>query len=194
MRMRTVACVLAMVLLVTGCTPSPVLNGDPTPPIPPTAPLLPSATPTAPESQSASEMADGFALVTVADDDYGLAPPPGSRLRLITWAEQYCEKEGLSPCAGIQERAVDLCIEKWDCHPAVLVPFMEGTAAFLTGGIFPEPQIVAVWRPEAHRDVERFGGARRLLEAYLLTVGVCPDTGDEHPQGEACPRMEENTD
>jgi hypothetical protein len=102
---------------------------------------------------------------------------------VIAWAEQYCELEGLSPCEGLADRAAALCIERRDCHPAVLVPFKEGTVAFVAGGVFPEPQVIAVWRPATDPELAPFGGARELLEAYLLTVDVYPNPLGLTPDG-----------
>jgi hypothetical protein len=108
------------------------------------------------------------------------------------WATDYCESADLSPCTGIEQRAVPMCIERRDCHPALLVPFDQGVAAFASGGIFPEPRVFAVWRVEADQEVAQYGGTRKLLEAYLLTIGVCPDArpGDENlggdPRGPTC--------
>lgn len=71
----------------------------------------------------------------------------------------------------------------------MLVPFEEGTVAFVSGGIFPEPRVFAVWRAETDPDVAPYGGARKLLEAYLLTVGVCPNEGGGNPRGASCPSL-----
>jgi hypothetical protein len=105
---------------------------------------------------------------------------------VAAWAEEYCEQADLTPCTGIKDRAVPLCIEKWDCHPALLVPFKEGTAAFVSGGIFQEARVFAVWRAESDPALAQYGGARKLLEAYLLTVGVCPLEEGGPPQGKTC--------
>ena len=72
---------------------------------------------------------------------------------------------------------MDLCIETRDCHPALLVPFDEGTVAFLAGGNFVHPMVIAVWREESDPDLVQYGGARALLEAYLRTVEVFPRAG-----------------
>ena len=120
---------------------------------------------------------DWLEFVTIGADEYGLAPDGWSTYGpVIAWAEQYCKLEGLSPCEDLADRAAPLCIERRDCHPAVLVPFEEGTVAFVAGGVFPEPQVIAVWRPATAPELARFGGARKLLEAYLLTVDVHPST------------------
>lgn len=39
------------------------------------------------------------------------------------WVEQYCQHVDPSSCTGITDRAVKLCNEWPDCHPALLVPF-----------------------------------------------------------------------
>ena len=147
-------------LLLAGCT-APALTAEGTP----LDQQMPSPSPT-----------DWPQYVTIGADEYGLAPDGWSTYGpVIAWAEQYCELEGPSPCEGLADRAAALCIERRDCHPAVLVPFEQGTIAFVAGGVFPEPQVIAVWRPAADPDLEAFGGARKLLEDYLLTVDVYPN-------------------
>lgn len=93
------------------------------------------------------------------------------------WVEAYCQASGNTPCTGIHDRAVPLCIEKRDCHPGLLVPFRNDVQAFLTGGIFGDNMVVvAVWRPESHKSVAPFGGSQRLLEAFLSTMEVWPES------------------
>ena len=76
--------------------------------------------------------------------------------------------------------------------------FEEGTVAFVAGGIFPEPQVIAVWHAESDPDLAQYGGAQTLLEAYLLTVGVCPDgrraTCPSDPPPAAVPTPSEGDD
>ena len=167
------AIVLVSALLFTGCTASPPSAEEPTSPSPVgNSEPLPSPT-------------DWTEFISIGLDEYGLAGDGWSEDQVEVWAEQYCELEDLTPCEGVADRAVQLCIEKWDCHPALLVPFEEGAVAFLAGGIFPEPQVVAVWHAESDPDLEQYGGAQALLEAYLLTVGVCPNDGVD-PRGATC--------
>ena len=66
---------------------------------------------------------------------------------LQDWIENYCEESGNSPCSGIDDRAVELCLEKWDCHPGLLVPFKYDVQAFFSGGIYAQDAmtVVAVW-------------------------------------------------
>ena len=166
--------VLASALLLAGCTASPPSAEEPKSPSP-VANAVPMPSPT-----------DWTEFISIGPDEYGLAGDGWSEDQVLVWAEQYCELEGLTPCEGVADRAVHLCIEKWDCHPALLVPFEEGTVAFVAGGIFPEPQVIAVWHAESDPDLEQYGGAQTLLEAYLLTVGVCPDEEGRDPRGATC--------
>jgi hypothetical protein len=105
---------------------------------------------------------------------------PGTRIEstadIADWVEDYCVAEGRSACTGIQERGVPLCLEKWDCHPGLLVQFGTDVRAFFSGGIYDADAmtVVAVWRPEDDSSVEAYGGARRLLEGFLSTMQVWP--------------------
>ena len=96
---------------------------------------------------------------------------------LPAWVHDYCEASGIStPCAGIEDRAVELCLEKMDCHPGVLVPFESEVQAFFRGGIYNQGAmtVVTVWRGESDPSVARYGGAQRLLEGFLSTMQVWP--------------------
>ena len=95
---------------------------------------------------------------------------------LVAWVEDYCEASENTPCSGIADRAVELCLEKRDCHPGLLVPFESDVQAFFSGGDYAADAmtIVAVWRPESDASVAPYGGARRLLEGFLSTMDVRP--------------------
>jgi hypothetical protein len=56
------------------------------------------------------------------------------------------------------------------------VPFQDDVQAFFSGGIYDGDTmtVVAVWRGERDRSVARYGGAQRLLEAFLSTMQVWP--------------------
>ena len=97
---------------------------------------------------------------------------------LVDWVENYCERSGIRPCTGIADRGVELCVEARDCHPGLLVPFEEDVQAFFSGGLYSseEMTVVAVWRSESHPTVQQYGGAQRLLEAYLSTMQVWPSS------------------
>jgi hypothetical protein len=93
---------------------------------------------------------------------------------LEQWVASYCAQTINKPCTGIHERATPLCNERRDCHPAMLVPFENDVEAFAAGGTFPGVLVMAVWRADAEPTVAPFGGATRLLEAFLSTAGVFP--------------------
>jgi hypothetical protein len=95
---------------------------------------------------------------------------------LQTWVEDYCEATGNAPCTGIADRAVELCLEKRDCHPGLLVPFKDDVQAFFSGGMYDADAmtVVAVWCSESDSSVVTYGGAQRLLEGFLSTMKVWP--------------------
>ncbi|HEY8170596.1 MAG TPA: hypothetical protein VIH24_05805 [Candidatus Limnocylindria bacterium] len=121
----------------------------------------------------------------VPTDVDGFAP----RSDVETWIEEYCGKTGSGSCAGILDGAVPMCVEVRDCHPGVLVgvtpPFEREVQAFFTGGEYAgQMVVVTVWRAENDPSVARYGGARRLIEAFLLTMCVSPDdTREPFPCG-----------
>ena len=57
----------------------------------------------------AAPLATGTSIESVAD--------------IEAWVQAYCEASGNTPCTGIHDRAVQLCLEKRDCHPGLLVAF-----------------------------------------------------------------------
>ena len=172
-----VAVSVFVVLLLSGCT-APAPTADVTMSPPTTSSATPSTSTTAAaEVTPFPSPTDWFEFITISSDEYGLAPDGWTTYDpVINWAKRYCESEGLSPCEGLGDRTALLCIETRDCHPAVLVSFDEGTVAFAAGGVFAEPQVIAIWRQESDPELAPFGGARKLLEAYLLTVDVHPNT------------------
>lgn len=99
-----------------------------------------------------------------------------SREDFVAWAEEYCQESGSTPCSGIDDRAVDLCLEKYDCHPGLLVPFSTDVHGFFTAGIYPGDAmtVVAVWRGNSAPAAAPYGGSQRLLEEFLSTMQVWP--------------------
>jgi len=109
------------------------------------------------------------------DQEMGVESQTASWANVAAWAEEYCRAAG-TPCEGIIDRAVPLCLERRDCHPGILVPFQDEVRAFFTnGGPGADMVVIAVWRPESHPSVAPFGGARQLLEAFLSTMCVWPE-------------------
>lgn len=95
---------------------------------------------------------------------------------LEAWVVDYCQKTKNTDCATIHDRAVPLCVEKRDCHPALLVPFADDVQAFGYGGVLPDGKMVVmtVARGETDPNVAPYGGATRLLEAFLSTMNIWP--------------------
>jgi hypothetical protein len=127
-------------------------------------------------SHEAFTSADGHVRVSVWNAPLEASTREESTDYLVEWIENYCEQSGNSPCSGIADRAVELCLEKRDCHPGLLVPFENDVQAFFSGGIYAQDAmtVVAVWRPESSRFVASYGGSQRLLEAFLSTMEVWP--------------------
>ncbi len=95
---------------------------------------------------------------------------------LGAWAEDHCVEANNSPCAGIEDRAVELCIEVRDCHPGLLVHFRDDVQAYFSGGLYDDTAVTVatVWRGESAPAVAEYGGAQRLLAAFLSTMQVWP--------------------
>jgi hypothetical protein len=96
-----------------------------------------------------------------------------SRPALIAWVEEFCDSaDYFEPCDGIAERAIPMCRERRDCHPdAVIVPFDEDTVAFFVGAE-DALTIAHVPRGDADPAAAQYGGAIRLLQAFLETMNV----------------------
>lgn len=101
---------------------------------------------------------------------------------LEAWIGAYCQKTGSESCAGILDGAVALCREIRDCHPGLLVgvapPFDREVQAFFSGPDTNEQiTVVTVWRAEDDPSVAQYGGARQLIEGFLLSLCVVPEPG-----------------
>ena len=102
---------------------------------------------------------------------------PETTAGVAAWIETYCEAAG-TPCPDVETRAIPLCIEVWDCHPGLLVPFGDDAQAFLTGGIFGENiVVVAVYWGDSGSAVVGYGDARQFLEGFLTTMDVWTTDG-----------------
>lgn len=113
--------------------------------------------------------------------------------RVEAWIEEeYCPRTGSSSCAAILDGEVELCIEVRDCHPGVLVgvtpPFVREVQAFMTGGVVGAEHLVVVtiWRTADDSSLDRYGGGRRLMEAFLEPLCVWPRDDRPAPSPEGC--------
>jgi hypothetical protein len=119
-------------------------------------------------------------------------PSCGTSMRqwwgVVKWVVGFCRQSNAPSCTGVVDRAVPLCIERWDCHPGLLVPFENYVQAFLPemtddSSGWNQMIVVAVWRGDSDPTVARYGGSRQLLEAFLSTMLVCPARLDQAPWG-----------
>jgi hypothetical protein len=90
------------------------------------------------------------------------------------WAKVYCEQTKNTDCATIHDRVAPMCVEKRDCHPALLIPFKDDVQAFANGGDAGTGLVVAVWRGESAPATASYGGSQRLLEGFLETLNIVP--------------------
>ena len=141
---------------------------------------------TAPHSAGADHFTspDGKVRVSAWEIPLDSGANLDSRAELLSWISDYCTRSGGSGCAGIQDRAVPFCNERRDCHVAFLVPFDDSpplawTGTFAGGSFDGTVLVTAVWRAENGPEVAPYGGARRLLEAFLSTMNIVTATGDQ---------------
>jgi hypothetical protein len=85
------------------------------------------------------------------------------------WIQDYCQvMEADSPCTALQGTVP----ASMDGHAGRLVLFKSDTQAFIPVG--DRMYVVACWRSENEPSVVPFGGATRLVEAYLSTMHLSP--------------------
>jgi hypothetical protein len=110
-------------------------------------------------------IAPGSSILATA---WSVAVQPGTSAE--AWLRAYCLiVDSSSPCATIQDRAIAVTV---DGHAASLVPFNEDTQAFI---LFEHRMyVVAVWEPDSDPRTAPYGGAIKLLEAYLSTMHLLP--------------------
>ncbi len=119
---------------------------------------------------------DGTIRVSVWSAPLEPATGSGSKVDILQWVQAYCEQGPSGPCSEIGDRALDLCLEEFDCHPmkGVLVPFTFDAQAFVTGSPFGADTVtvVAVWRNPQETLTAPYLKSQRLLEAFLSTMDV----------------------
>lgn len=123
-----------------------------------------------------SSPGDGGVVVSAWAVPLAPGAVPESRAALNAWVKNYCLSSGESPCAGMADRAVELCPQLMDCTEGLLVPFSDTVQAFFLSSSHGTDTmtVVAVWRSETHSSVVPYGGARTLLERFLDSMGVWP--------------------
>ena len=108
---------------------------------------------------------------------WSVAVDPGTTVE--SWIEAYCSGQSGGSCSGITDRAVPA--ETGDGHPGLgqFGPNADTMAFFLVGDRI---YVAAVWRGETDPTVTRYGGAWRLLQAFVSTMTI-----GEPPQGSPDP-------
>ncbi len=107
---------------------------------------------------------------------------------VLAWIDRYCQESQNRPCTDIGSRALELCIERWDCHPGLLVVFAQDVQGFATGGYFGlDITVVAVWREESDGPLPGYGTQRAIAEAFLSTMDVCTPRTDDPIGARGCP-------
>lgn len=105
---------------------------------------------------------------------WSVALDPAMRLEtsedVEAWVEQYCDAARME-CDRYQAQST-LCLGAEDCYPGLLVPLRHGVHAFLSDGK-DRMIVVVIWRADGDPSVQPFGGARRLLQGFLSTMGAC---------------------
>lgn len=120
---------------------------------------------------------------------------PGQRIDSLedieAWAGNFCQQwNEASVCTNIQDRAVPMCLQPPECHPALLVTFAFSTQAFFSGGPYDSDtmMVASVWWADDAPATRRWGGSIRLLEAFLSTMQVCPTPDSTEPRSPGCQR------
>lgn len=108
-------------------------------------------------------IAPGDAILATA---WSVSVKPGTTVE--AWLQTYCPKN-TTPCTVIQPQSVPVTM---DGHAGLLVQFTGDTQAFSL--IDNRIYAVAVWEPNSDPRTAPYGGAVRLLEAYLSTVRLLP--------------------
>lgn len=121
------------------------------------------------------ERADWFDLDgadgSVAASAWSVALEPGTSAD--QWFLDYCAVE-VTPCDGTEPKVA----ASLDGHAGWFVPSSDPQAYF---GIGDRIYLVVIWQPEDHPALERYGGGRQLVEAFLSTMRLLPDQQSPGP-------------
>jgi hypothetical protein len=101
---------------------------------------------------------------SVAASAWSVALPPG--ISADQWFLDYCAVE-VTPCDGTEPKVP----ASLDAQAGWFVAGSDPQAYF---GIGDRIYLVVIWQPEDHPALERYGGGRRLVEAFLSTMQLLP--------------------
>jgi hypothetical protein len=93
--------------------------------------------------------------------------PVAQGTTLEAWMETYCEATGGQACSTVADRAVPQVTGDGHSGLGLFGPDTDTIAFFLDGDV---AYVTAIWRGETDPAVAPYGGARRLLEAFLSTM------------------------
>jgi hypothetical protein len=133
--------------------------------------------------ESAYSEADGGVRLSA----WAMPPPAGTAIEardaLKQWAVEFCTRTGNSSCDAIPQRAIPMCLEQRDCHPAIIVTYLNDVQAYFIGGGAANGNlsVVAVWRAEGDPSTQAYGGTIHLLQGVLQTMNVWPPKYPESP-------------
>jgi hypothetical protein len=102
---------------------------------------------------------EGQGIIATA---FSVAVEPGTTAD--EWFDAYCRINS-APCSALQAVAVPASM---DGHPGSLVVFANDVQAFVL--VDDRMYVVAEWRPDNDGTLARYGGGRRLVEAFLSTM------------------------
>jgi hypothetical protein len=129
-----------------------------------------------PEGMEGFSPPEGDIFVTVFSVPFD--PDKETTADVRAWVQDYCDAL-TAPCTDLDDRAEQLCVERRDCHPGLIVPFTHDVQAFFTGGHYNGRLVVAsVWRNDSNITIQqRYGSFQNLLEGFLATMDVWPAPG-----------------
>ena len=88
----------------------------------------------------------------------------------MLWIQGYCQlAESDSPCSNLTDLITPVSM---DGYSGVLVKFAQDTQAFFHIG--DRVYAVAVWRTDSDPSTAPYGGAVRLLKAFISTMHLLP--------------------
>ena len=101
-----------------------------------------------------------------------------TRAGLTTWAAAFVCERVEARCTDAPKAAIQMCLGRAACHPAILVPLAENTYAFFADPANGSVTVVQVARQEGFEGAARYGGTVQLLKSILTTMDVwTPEPG-----------------
>jgi hypothetical protein len=109
----------------------------------------------------------------IRDETIGGGPGEtiGPMADITRWAAELCRLTGNVDCEGVPARALPMCVEYRDCHPATLVQYQDDVQLYAEIGEDSSTMLVGVvWRMDQHPSTAEFATSTRLLEGFASTL------------------------